>query len=79
MKDYIYLTPQIIVESEKYSFNNTQLRYYLLNRFNNGLSVAVRKVGKRLLIRSDLFDQWIENQEEKSIVFQAKKYRKQNL
>jgi len=28
----------------------------------NGLQKAVRKIGKRLMFRVDLFDQWIEKQ-----------------
>jgi hypothetical protein len=39
-----------------------QIRHLLLFRHRNGLQEAVRKVGKRLVLRMDLFDQWIENQ-----------------
>jgi hypothetical protein len=31
-------------------------------RHKNGLEVAVRKIGKRLFLRIDLFDAWIEKQ-----------------
>ena len=39
-------------------------RHLLLFRHKNGLGTAVRKIGKRLLVRSDLFDQWIEKHKE---------------
>jgi hypothetical protein len=41
-----------------------QIRHLLLNRHRNGLKDAVRKIGKRLLLRVDLLDQWIETQKE---------------
>lgn len=58
----IYWSPQQIVKSGKYPFTMGQVRYLLLYRHRNGLEGAVRKVGKRLLLRVDLFDQWIEKQ-----------------
>lgn len=57
-----YVTPQQLVASEKYPFSMGQLRHLLLNRHKNGLREVVRKIGKRILIRLDLFNQWIEAQ-----------------
>jgi hypothetical protein len=62
MSDYKYLSSQQIVENARYPFTMGQLRHYLLKRHKNGLEKAVRRVGKRLYLRQDLFDQWIENQ-----------------
>lgn len=62
MTDYKYLSSQQIVEDARYPFTMGQLRHYLLKRHKNGLEKAVRRVGKRLYLRQDLFDQWIENQ-----------------
>jgi hypothetical protein len=38
----------------------------LLCRHRNHLQDAVRKIGKRLYLRVDLFEAWIEKQAEKS-------------
>jgi hypothetical protein len=64
MTDYEYWSPQQIISSGKYPFTIGQIRHLLLYRHKNGLKNAVRKVGKRLLLRIDLFDQWIEEQKE---------------
>ncbi len=50
-----------ILESDQYPFTMGQVRHMLLMRHRNGLQVAVRKIGKRLYLRRDLFDQWIES------------------
>lgn len=62
MSDHKYLSSQQIVEDARYPFTIGQLRHYLLKRHKNGLEKAVRRIGKRLYLRQDLFDQWIENQ-----------------
>ena len=62
MDEKIYLGPKQIAESDNYPFSIGQVRHYLLMRHRNGLDRAVRKIGKRLYLRKDLFDQWIENQ-----------------
>ena len=59
-----YLYPQQIVKSGKYPFTIGQMRNYLLYRHENGLENAVRKIGKRIVLRMDLFDAWIEKQTE---------------
>jgi hypothetical protein len=64
MENYIYLSPQQIATSDRYPLTLGQVRHFLLFRHRNGLEPAVRKVGKRLMLRSDLFNQWIENQSE---------------
>lgn len=64
MTNYEYWSPQQIISSGKYPFTIGQIRHLLLYRHRNGLKNAVRKVGKRLLLRIDLFDQWIEEQKE---------------
>ena len=64
MSNFEYQSPQQIVASGKYPFTMGQVRHLLLFRHKNRLSTAVRKIGKRLMIRIDLFDQWIEEQKE---------------
>lgn len=61
----IYLSIKQIAESEKYPFTLGQMRHYLIMRHRNNLESAVRKIGKRLYLRQDLFDQWIEMQAKK--------------
>ena len=62
MSTHIYWSPQQIASSGKYPFTMGQIRHFLLRRHCNGLQTAVRKVGKRIVLRLDLFDQWIEQQ-----------------
>jgi len=64
--DNEYWSPQQIVKSGKYPFTMGQVRHLLLFRHRNGLQEAVRKIGKRLVLRIDLFNNWIDSQSEKS-------------
>jgi hypothetical protein len=61
MDDKIYLETKQIGEGNHYPFTLGQMRHFLLMRHKNGLQKAVRKIGKRLYIRKDLFEQWIES------------------
>ncbi len=63
-KNIKYLTIEQIVQSDHYPFSFGQMRSYLLDRKKNGLSKAVRKIGKRVYIRTDLFDEWIDSHED---------------
>lgn len=62
MSDYQYISIQQIAKSDQYPFTLGQMRHYLMMRHRNGLDVAVRKIGKRLYLRKDLFIAWIEKQ-----------------
>ncbi len=62
MSNFEYWSPRQIVNSGKYPFTMGQIRHLLLHRHRNSLEKAVRKIGKCLVIRMDLFDQWIEKQ-----------------
>lgn len=64
MSNFEYWSPRQIVDSGKYPFTMGQIRHLLLYRHRNGLQDAVRKIGKRLMFRLDLFEQWIEGQRE---------------
>lgn len=61
-KQSVYLSAQQIVDNPRYPFTMGQLRHFLLKRHKNGLDMAVRRIGKRLYLRQDLLDQWIEDQ-----------------
>lgn len=65
--DIQYSSIEQLVESPKYPFTEPQLRHYLLHRHKNGLGAAVRKIGKRLYVRVDLFDAWLEAQKESRV------------
>jgi hypothetical protein len=65
MENQVYMSPQQIVLGGKYPFTIGQLRHLLLYRHRNGLDGAVRKIGKRLYLKKDIFDQWIESQSAK--------------
>ena len=64
MSVYEYMSPQQVVFSGRYPLTIGQMRHFLLMRHKNGLQKAVRKVGKRLMLRIDLFESWIEEQKE---------------
>ncbi|MCX6988509.1 MAG: hypothetical protein NTZ52_03255 [Chlamydiae bacterium] len=57
-----YVSLKQIADNPKYPFSMGQLRHYLMHRHKNNLDSAVRKIGKRLFLRMDLFDAWIEKQ-----------------
>jgi hypothetical protein len=62
MSDFQYLTIKQITDSDQYPFTLGQMRHYLMLRHRNGLDVATRKIGKRLYLRKDLWEGWIESQ-----------------
>lgn len=64
MSEHRYLSVKQIIESKLYPFTAGQLRHYLIKRHCNGLKAVVRKIGKRLYLRQDLFELWIEEQKE---------------
>ncbi len=64
MLDEVYRPPNQIIARGRYPFTMGQLRHFLLYRHKNGLQNAVRRIGKRLMLRIDFFDQWIEGQKE---------------
>ena len=65
MQYYEYWKLKQIEQSSRYPFTKGQLDYFMLNRHKNGLSKSIRKIGKRLYVRMDFFDKWIESQTSK--------------
>ena len=53
------LTPRQVWETYP-AFSEGSLRWLLFHRQTNGLSVAVRKIGRRLVLVEDLFLEWVE-------------------
>lgn len=57
-----YCTVKQIASDPAFCFSIPMLRYYILHAHKNGLSAALRRVGKKVLIRRDLFVAWLEKQ-----------------
>lgn len=55
-----YCTVQQIVNDKTFCFTQSMLRYYILHAHSNGLRKAIRKVGRKVLIRRDLLIIWLE-------------------
>lgn len=60
MSDYQYLSIKQI--TDRYPFTAGQVRHFLTMRHRNGLEGTIRKIGKRVYVRLDLFQSWIESQ-----------------
>lgn len=60
-----YLTPQQIVDSEEYPFDEGMMKWALSQRKKTGLDRATRKIGRRLFINKELFDNWLESHKER--------------
>ena len=58
MENREYLTVKQI--TQLYPFSLGQIRHLLQLRHRNSLQKAVRKIGKRIYLRKDLFESWIE-------------------
>jgi hypothetical protein len=57
-----YCTVKQIVEDRLFCFTESMLRYYILHAHKNGLTKALRRIGRKVLIRKDLLIIWIEKQ-----------------
>ncbi len=56
-----YITVKQAAADKSLCFTEAMLRYYLLHAHKNGLSKAVRRIGKKLVLRRDLLLAWIED------------------
>lgn len=61
-RDESYCTIKQIANDPTFCFTVPMLRYYVLHSHRNGLSKAIRRVGRKVLIRRDQFIEWIEKQ-----------------
>jgi hypothetical protein len=61
----VYLTFQDVVSSAKFPFTKGQLNFYITKRHKNGLSSAVRKIGRRIYFHEASLIKWIESHKEK--------------
>ncbi len=60
-----YVTKKQLASDPSLCFTEAMLSYYILHRHRNGLGKAVRKIGRKLVIRKDLFIDWLEKQGER--------------
>lgn len=61
MSEFEYVSLDELLKRKKYPFSKGQMRAFLMHRNENGLYAAIRKIGKKLYFRVDLFDKWIES------------------
>ena len=57
-----YCTVRQLVKDPAFCFTEPMLRYYLLHAHKNGLASAVRRIGRKVVLRRDLVAAWIEKQ-----------------
>lgn len=61
-----YVTVRQIASDPAFCFTVPMLRYYILHAHRNGLKSAIRRIGaKKVVLRRDLFIDWIEKQARK--------------
>lgn len=68
MTNIQYVTVKQLAQDPAFCFTEAMIRYYLVHRASNGLSFAVRKLGRKTLIRRDLFLNWLETQPQEASV-----------
>jgi len=49
------------------AFTESSLRWLLFNQKNNGFSLCVRKIGRKVLLDLDVFESWIDQQRNKEV------------
>lgn len=60
-ENYVYLTRRNIAESPKYPFTLNAISLHIFKAKKNGLDKAIFRIGKKILIREDLFIEWLES------------------
>ena len=60
-----YVTVKQLAEDPTLCFTEPMLRYYILHRHKNGLAKAIRHIGRKCVLRKDIFIQWIEEQSQR--------------
>lgn len=65
--DSRYMTVKQIAEDPSFCFTVPMLRYYILHAHSNGLTPVLRRIGRKILIRRDLFINWLEKQSNKGV------------
>ena len=50
-----------VANDPKYPFSKGQIRNHVAKRKTNGLATSIRKIGRRIYIREDLLEEWMES------------------
>ena len=61
-KQITFKSKKEIIEDPNLPFTKGMISHYILNAETNGLKPCLRRVGKRVLFRYDLFLDWIDSQ-----------------
>lgn len=61
--NYTYCTVRQLADDPALGFTIPMLRHYILHSHKNGLAPAIRRIGRKILIRKDLFIDWIESKQ----------------
>ncbi len=61
-EEKIYCTVKTIASDPCFCFSVGMIRWYIMHAHKNGLNKCIRRVGRKVLIRRDLFIEWIEKQ-----------------
>ncbi len=56
----LYRTVKELANDPQLCFTVPMLRFYILHAEKNGLAPAIRRIGRKIVIRHDLFIAWIE-------------------
>ena len=56
-----YASIDDIANNERFPFTKGQLRHHVAKRHENGLATSIRKIGRRIYIREDLLDIWMDS------------------
>ncbi len=60
-----YCTKKQLANDPNLPFTEAMLSYYILHAHKNGLAPAIRRIGRKVLIRRDLLVAWIESQSQR--------------
>jgi hypothetical protein len=63
---FVYCTLPQLARDPQLCFTLPMLRYYVLHAHSNGLERALRRIGRKILVRKDLFIDWLESQSRKA-------------
>lgn len=55
-----YLTVKQVAVKHS-AFSESSIRYYIFHEKTNGLSNAIRRIGRKILINESLFLEWLES------------------
>lgn len=61
----LWRTLKEIADGDEYPFTMGQIRDFIMKKHTNDFSKCLRKIGRRIYVRLDLFDDWIEKHEVK--------------